>query len=77
MAICPISRTASKGFVPYLDLSFGAGLTADRADHVTAVHMHQFVIQTEKTLMPGANVDVVINTRLHLLEVLNLVPDIG
>lgn len=67
----------SKVFVPHLDLSFGAGLAADRADHVTAVNLHHFIIQTEYALMPGANVDVVVYTRLHVLEVHNLVPDRG
>lgn len=72
-----LSRMVSIVFVPYLDLSFGAGLTADRADHVTAVHLDHFLIQTEYALVPGANVDVIINTRLHMLEVHNLVPDSG
>ena len=67
----------SEVLVPHLDLSFGAGLTADRADHVTAVHLHHFIIQAEHALMPGADVDVVVNTGLHVLEVHNLVPDGG
>lgn len=63
--------------VPDLDLSFGAGLAADRADHVTAVHLNHLFIQTKHTLVPGANVDVVVDPRRHVLEVHDLVPKIG
>lgn len=60
---------------PYLDLSFRAGLAADRADHVAAVHLDHVLIQAEHALVPGADVDVVKNARLHVLEVHNLVPE--
>lgn len=61
----------------YLDLPFGAGLAADGADHVAAVHPNHLFIQTEQALVPGADVDVVINARLHVLEVHYLVPESG
>lgn len=36
---------SSKSYLtPYLDLSFRAGLTADGADHVTAIHPQLVVI---------------------------------
>lgn len=60
-----------------LDFSFGAGLTADRADHVAGVHLDHFIINAEQALVPGADVDVVINPRLHALEVHYLIPDGG
>lgn len=63
--------------VLYLDLSFGAGLAADRPDHVATVHLHHVVVKTEYSFMPWANVDVVINTVLHTLEVHDLIPDGG
>lgn len=66
--------TRCEGGVLYLDLSFGAGLAADRADHVTAVHSHHVIIQTEHSFVPGTNVDIVVNTRLHALEVHDLIP---
>lgn len=60
-----------------LDFSFGAGLTADRADHLTAVHLDHVIIDTQHALVPGADVDVIINTRLHMLKVHDLIPDCG
>lgn len=62
---------------PHLDLAFGAGLAADRADHVTAVHLNHVFIQSERALVPGADVDVVIDARRHVLEVHDLVSKIG
>ena len=72
-----LSRVSSQGFVPHLDLSFGAGLAADRADHVAAVHLNQLFIQAQNALVPGSDVDVVKNTGLHMLEVHNLIPESG
>ena len=67
--------TTCNGCVLCLDLSLGAGFTADRADHVAVVHLDHVIIETEYTLVPGASVDVVINAGLHALEVHNLIPD--
>ena len=61
----------------HLDFSFGAGLTADRADRVTSVHVDQFLIQTEYTFVPGADVDVVVDIGPHVLEVHDLIPESG
>lgn len=60
---------------PYLDLSFRARLAADRADHVAAVHLDHVLVQAEHALVPGADVDVVKNAWLHMLEVHNLIPE--
>lgn len=64
-----------KNIVVCLDLSFGAGLTAHRADQVTAVHLNYVIIKTKYSLVPRAGNDVVVNTRRHALEIHNLIPD--
>lgn len=55
--LCPPVMPSS-----YLDLSFGAGLAADRADHVAAVQPQLVVVDAQDALVPGAHVDVVIAT---------------
>lgn len=72
-----LSRISSQGFDSHLDLSFGAGLAADRADHVAAVHLNQLFIQAQNALVPGSDVDVVENTGLDVLEVHDLIPESG
>lgn len=61
----------------YLDLSFGAGLAADRADHVAAVQPQLVVVDAQDALVPGAHIDVVIATLAricHTLQIHDVIP---
>lgn len=58
----------------YLDLSFGAGLTADRSDHLTAVHLDHKIINTQNAFMPRTDVYIVVDSRLYMLQVHNVIP---
>lgn len=69
------SSSSSWKFKSYLDLSFRAGLTADRADHFTPVHLDHIIINAQHALVPGAHINVVIHTRLHVLQVHYVVPE--
>lgn len=61
--------------VSYFNLSFGAGLTADGANHLTAVHLNHVVINAQNAFMPRAHVNIIINSRIYLLQVHNVVPE--
>lgn len=56
----------------YLDLSFGAGLAADRADHVATVQPQLVVVDAQDALVPGAHVDVVIATLARIGDALQI-----
>ena len=59
----------------YLDLSFGARLTADRAHHVTAVGPQLVVVDVQGALVPRAHQDVVIVVLAHILQVHDVIPE--